>query len=74
MCTITVFKAVMPSSVSAEMEYSDKINDADITKLIEASDREDENVSVYENHASDEIESDSTDNDFDIDSQQIHNM
>ncbi|KAF8785217.1 hypothetical protein HNY73_010789 [Argiope bruennichi] len=44
------------------------LSDADIS--IEASDSEE--VSEYENHASDEIESESSDNDFDTDIQQMN--
>ncbi|GFT84767.1 hypothetical protein NPIL_638191 [Nephila pilipes] len=57
----------MPLSVSAEMVNSRKLRDADLSKLNKTSDSEEENVSEYENHISDEIGSDSCDNDFDID-------
>ncbi|GFS88549.1 hypothetical protein NPIL_468941 [Nephila pilipes] len=48
-------KAVVPLNVSAEMTNSRKLSEADIAKLIETSDRKEENVSEYENHTSDEI-------------------
>ncbi|GFT40610.1 hypothetical protein NPIL_296581, partial [Nephila pilipes] len=67
-------KAIVSLSVSAEMVNSRKLSDAVIDMLIEASDSEEENVSEYENHPSDEIESDSFDNDFDVDIQQMHNI
>ncbi|KAF8795491.1 hypothetical protein HNY73_003335 [Argiope bruennichi] len=43
----------------------------DIAKLIEASESEEE-VSKYENHTSKEIESESSDNEFDTDIQQMN--
>ncbi|GFX30148.1 hypothetical protein TNCV_293611 [Trichonephila clavipes] len=47
------------------------LSHADIAKLIEASDSKEE-VSKYENHTSDEIESKSSDNEIDKDLQQIN--
>ncbi|KAF8784795.1 hypothetical protein HNY73_010429 [Argiope bruennichi] len=47
------------------------LSHADIAKLIEASDSEEE-VLEYENHISDEIDSESSDNDFDTDIQQMN--
>ncbi|GFY22439.1 hypothetical protein TNCV_2177001 [Trichonephila clavipes] len=44
---------------------------ADITKLIEASDSEEE-VSKHENHTSNEYESESSDNNFDTNNQQMN--
>ncbi|GFU44647.1 hypothetical protein NPIL_424091 [Nephila pilipes] len=70
----SVCKAVVPLSVSAEMTNFRKLRDADIAKMVEASDSEEENVSEYENHTSDEVEGDSSDNDFDIGIQQRHNI
>ncbi|KAF8795479.1 NT-3 growth factor receptor like protein [Argiope bruennichi] len=49
----------------------DSHTDSTIAKLIEAPDIEEE-VSEYENHTSDEIESESSDNDFDTGIQQIN--
>ncbi|GFS86870.1 hypothetical protein NPIL_141121 [Nephila pilipes] len=54
------------------MANSRDLSDADLTKLIKASDSEEENVSEYENHTSDEIKSDCSNKDFDI--QQMHNI
>ncbi|GFR30047.1 hypothetical protein TNCT_74061 [Trichonephila clavata] len=47
------------------------LSQADIAKLIEASDSKGE-VSEYENHTSDEIVSESSDNDFDTNNQQMN--
>ncbi|KAF8767288.1 hypothetical protein HNY73_020271 [Argiope bruennichi] len=47
------------------------LNHADIAKLMEASDSSEE-VSEYKNHTSDEIESESSDNDFDTAIQQMN--
>ncbi|GFR22699.1 hypothetical protein TNCT_324041, partial [Trichonephila clavata] len=47
------------------------LSHADVAKLIEVSDRDDE-VSEYENHTSDEIESESSDKVFDTDIQQMN--
>ena len=41
------------------------LSDADIVKLIQASDNEEDDASEYEKHTSDEIESKNSDNDFD---------
>ncbi|KAF8794740.1 hypothetical protein HNY73_002682 [Argiope bruennichi] len=49
------------------------LSHADIGKLIEASDNEEE-VSEYENHTSDEIESESSDNNFDTDIHQMNHV
>ncbi|GFU67690.1 hypothetical protein TNCV_4327441 [Trichonephila clavipes] len=46
------------------------LSHADTVKLLEASDNEE--VSEYENHTSDEIESGSSDNDFDTNNQQMN--
>ncbi|GFS79995.1 hypothetical protein NPIL_160491 [Nephila pilipes] len=62
-----VCKAVVPLSVSAEIANSRKLSDTDVAKLTEASDMGEENVSEYENHTGEGIESDDSDNDFDID-------
>lgn len=48
-----------------------KLNYADITKLMIVSDSE-EKVSQYENHTSDEIDSERSENDFDNDTQQMN--
>ncbi|GFT05614.1 hypothetical protein NPIL_459391 [Nephila pilipes] len=60
--------------MSTEMANSKKLSEADIAKLIGALDSEEENVSEYENHTSEEIESDSSDNDFGTDIQQMRNV
>ncbi|GFS87472.1 hypothetical protein NPIL_683871 [Nephila pilipes] len=59
----------MPLNVNTEMVISKKLSDVDIAALIEASNIEEKNASEYENHTSDEIESDSSNNDSD---QQMH--
>ncbi|GFU56535.1 hypothetical protein NPIL_395131 [Nephila pilipes] len=64
----------MPSSMSAEMTNFRTLSDANIAKLTEDIASEEENVSEYENHTNDGIESDSSGNDFDIDIQRMHNI
>ncbi|GFT23347.1 uncharacterized protein NPIL_159901 [Nephila pilipes] len=71
---LIVYKAVLHLSVNAEIAISRKSNDADIPKLIKASESEEGNVPEYENHISDENESNGSDNDFDIDSHQMHTI
>ncbi|GFS76656.1 hypothetical protein NPIL_256041 [Nephila pilipes] len=63
-----------PLNVSVEIANSKTLRDADTAKLIKVSDSEEENVSAYENYTSDKIESNISDNDFDIDIRQMHNI
>lgn len=49
-------------------------SDSDISKLMEASDWEKEDISEYENHTIVEIEIESSVTSFDIDIQPVHNI
>ncbi|XP_055936713.1 zinc finger protein 107-like [Argiope bruennichi] len=71
--TVNTLSAVLvvPANVREKMANRRNLNHADIAKLMEASDSSEE-VSEYKNHTSDEIESESSDNDFDTAIQQMN--
>lgn len=76
-CCISIFnilKTVEPLRISAKMANRWNLSDADIAKLIKPLTAKSLNASEYDNHTSDEIESESSHNDFDIDIQQMHNI